>query len=580
MRALIPIATTCFGLLSATVVAQQSFAPDVIVPATTIVNKGEKPATIHTQNLIYTGEWNRGSASGPGGLFRVPNFGPSIAVTPSGYSPAEISGQYGIPQYLGGGAIAVVEAFDYPTALNDFNVFSRQYALPQETSTVATGSKNKSFEVVYATGAKPTYDPNWALEGSLDIEWTHAMAAGAKIYLVECASDSIDDIMTGVKVAGSLPGVKEVCMSFGALDFPGETSYDSTFTAKNVVYFSGAGDYPAYGFYPATSPNVVGVGGTSLNNGYETGWAYGGGGPGANEALPAFQSPIAAPFEEPTQSVRLAPDMAAVADPSTGLSVYDSAPDPWRATGWLVMGGTSAACAVVTGITNSRGYYANSSQQELTRQYGTYTDGNYASAFNDITTGTNGTYSCGVGYDLITGLGSPLDLYGPAYETQQTPSSAQPYPGSTLVSGNLASLQDVDEDFYTIESGATSGGSQVAGVKVIITPTYPYPLLGATTTSFFMLITTFEDEFLPLDVQVYNNVTKRYDTLASLDLMPGWQSSFVDPVNAAPYVNSSNQVIVVLTSTVPPVAGESNPLFFLGFDQVALYSNSGPAPGG
>src|SRR5205823_6185722 len=112
----------------------------------------------------------------------------------------------------GSGVIAIVDAYDYPTALNDFNVFSRQFGLPVETSSSATASTNQVFQVVYASGRKPRTNGGWAQEAALDIEWAHAMAPNAKIVLVEAASNSFANLFNAVDVASSIAGVKEVSM--------------------------------------------------------------------------------------------------------------------------------------------------------------------------------------------------------------------------------------------------------------------------------------------------------------------------------------------------------------------------------
>ena len=103
-----------------------------------------------------------------------------------------------------------MDAYHYPTALKDFNVFSNQFGLPTEGSTNATASTNTVFQVVYASGSKPRTNGGWAQEAALDIEWAHAMAPGAKIYLIEAASNSYASLFAAVDKARSLPGVKQV----------------------------------------------------------------------------------------------------------------------------------------------------------------------------------------------------------------------------------------------------------------------------------------------------------------------------------------------------------------------------------
>ena len=156
----------------------------------------------------------------------------------------------------GSRAIAIVDAYHYPTAASDLSVFSYQFGLNQA-----------NFQVVYASGRQPPVNADWNVEEALDIEWAHAMAPSAKIYLVEAASSSYSALLTAVSVASKLvaaAGGGEVSMSWGGSEFSSETSYDSYFKQSGVVYFAAAGDSPGV-IWPATSPNVVSAGGTSIS---------------------------------------------------------------------------------------------------------------------------------------------------------------------------------------------------------------------------------------------------------------------------------------------------------------------------
>src|SRR5581483_1141109 len=120
---------------------------------------------------------------------------PAAGTGPSGtVLPADLRGYYGMASDGGAGAIAVVVAFHYPNALNDFNTFSNYCGLPLETSTKgALNSGNQVFQMVYANGRQPRTNSGWSQEAALDIEWSHAMAPRAKIYLVEAATNSNSD---------------------------------------------------------------------------------------------------------------------------------------------------------------------------------------------------------------------------------------------------------------------------------------------------------------------------------------------------------------------------------------------------
>lgn len=216
----------------------------------------------------------------------------------------------------GSHAIAIVDAHHYPTAAADLSIFSAQFGLRQP-----------SLQVVYASGQQPPVNLNWNIEEALDIEWAHAMAPGAKIYLVEAASSSFADLLRAVAVANSLlksAGGGEVSMSWGGSEFASETNYDSYFSQAGVVYFASSGDSPGV-IWPSTSRYVVSVGGTSISRNPSTGnfqqemaWQSGGGGPSVYEPRPSYQNAVSGIV----QNSRGTPDVAADADPSTGVWVY------------------------------------------------------------------------------------------------------------------------------------------------------------------------------------------------------------------------------------------------------------------
>jgi subtilase family serine protease len=236
----------------------------------------------------------------------------------------------------------------------------------------------------------------WALEESLDVQWAHAVAPGAKILLVEAKSASGSDLLSAVNYAKSQPGVVAVSMSWGGAEFSGESVYDSTFTGP--AFFASSGDSGAGVSWPAVSVNVVGVGGTTLTISSttltETAWSGSGGGVSVYEPKPAYQGAL-------SPSTRAVPDVSYDADPATGFPVYDSV-GYQGVTGWIEVGGTSAgapqwAAIYAIGHTATNGaMYADASVPAT-----------YTAKFRDIVAGTNGN-PAGVGYDLATGLGSPL----------------------------------------------------------------------------------------------------------------------------------------------------------------------------
>jgi len=301
----------------------------------------------------------------------------------------------------GSKAIAIVDAYDDPGAASDLAYFSAQFGLPAP-----------SFQVVYAGGSRPSRNSGWELEESLDIEWAHAIAPKAKIYLVEAASNSFYDLFAAVQTAGNLvaaAGGGEVSMSWGGGEFPSEVNYDSYFTTSGVVYFASAGDGPGT-LYPSVSPNVVAAGGTTLRRNPSTGaflaeaaWVDTGGGASYYEARPSYQSVV----KSTVGSKRGVPDLSAVADPNTGVWVYDSGNG-----GWLAVGGTSASSPILAAVVNLAGHFATSTNAELTTVYNSLT---VATSFNDTTTGFCGPYmgySPAKGWDFCTGVGSPNGLVG------------------------------------------------------------------------------------------------------------------------------------------------------------------------
>jgi kumamolisin len=302
----------------------------------------------------------------------------------------------------GARAIAIVDAYHYPTAMSDLQVFSAQFGLPAPSSA--------NFQVVYASGRQPPVNSGWNLEAALDIEWAHAMAPNAKIYLVEAASNNYGDLFTAISVANSLlrsAGGGEVSMSWGGSEYSYEAYYDRYFTQPGVVYFASAGDNPGV-IWPSASPNVISVGGTSISRNPTTGafqqelpWQSTGGGPSLYEARPYYQNGISAIV----QTRRGTPDVAAVADPSTGVWIYES---PY----WYIVGGTSVAAPVWAGIVNSANSFSATSASELAIVYAN--QGN-ASDFTDVVHGSCGPnqgYLGVTGWDFCTGVGSPLGKTG------------------------------------------------------------------------------------------------------------------------------------------------------------------------
>ncbi|MGA2350877.1 MAG: S53 family peptidase [Terracidiphilus sp.] len=343
----------------------------------------------------------------------------------------------------GSETIAIVDAYDDPGAYGDLAAFSSQFGLPLSA---------EKFQVVYAGGTQPDVDSTggWEIEESLDIEYAHAMAPNAMLYLVEANSNLNGDLFSAVQVATNLvvcgqteiatdgsgtigkcpwrsKGRGEVSMSWGGDEFSNEAAYDTYFDNANVVYFASAGDSAGV-IYPSTSPYVVAVGGTTTARSQVSGdlireiaWSDGGGGLSAYESIPSYQSSRAS-VAAVAGMYRAVPDLSSDANPYTGVWIYDSFPidgvlSPYN---WYTVGGTSVSAPTIAGIINAAatysGDFANSSTAELTALYKNLdTPSSYAKNFNDITYGYCGFYSgleSETGYDLCTGLGSSKGLAG------------------------------------------------------------------------------------------------------------------------------------------------------------------------
>jgi subtilase family serine protease len=317
------------------------------------------------------------------------------SASPVGLDPATIKAIYNLSG-SGSGTIAIVDAYHYPTALNDLNTFSAQYGLP------TCGS---CFEQHLMAGKIRT-DSGWALEAALDTQWAHAIAPGAKILLVEAKSARGSDLLNAVDYARARADVVAVSMSWGGSEFSGEATYNTHFTSNHgVTFFASSGDNGAGVSWPAVSPNVVGVGGTTLSfvNGSfssETAWSGSGGGISAYENEPGFQTT----YGVSSNGKRAVPDVSYDGDPASGVSVYDSTALNGQ-TGWYQVGGTSAGTPQWAGI-RALGPVTNAKLYQDAKL------SNSASFLRDIVSGTNGT--CGAlctartGYDMVTGLGSPV----------------------------------------------------------------------------------------------------------------------------------------------------------------------------
>jgi hypothetical protein len=316
--------------------------------------------------------------------------------------------------------VALVEATDDPYAESDLGVFSSQFGLPP--CTTANGCFTKA-----TPEGQPGIDPQgyWQAEISLDIQWVHAIAPSAKILLVEAKTQNLSDIVAAIDYASAQPGVHQVSMSWGFQELSNDSTLDSHFQVSGVSFFASSGDCGWYNVdcvangahisWPAVSQYVIGIGGSNLsvdaqgNVLSEVAWSYSSGGPSAYFAEPSYQ----VGFQ--SYGVRGVPDASYNA--GAGVPIYDT-----PGGGWNSVGGTSAGTpqwAALMAIVNSKRSIPLSSGYggAVSTLYAAAEGSSYSLDYRDIIKGNNANGHgnlCGakckatVGYDLVTGLGSPL----------------------------------------------------------------------------------------------------------------------------------------------------------------------------
>jgi subtilase family serine protease len=335
------------------------------------------------------------------------------------YSVYSIRKAYGFDQVNLNGAgqtIAIVDAFDAPTIATDLKAFDSANGLQDPPNFIEFKEHaNISFQPAGNTspsnGAGPAYNSDWENEISLDVEWAHAIAPGANILLVETLDNHMDHLLEGVDFARSFPGVSVVSMSWGSGEFAGETGFDSHFTTPQghvpVTFVASTGDQGGAVQYPAVNPNVLAVGGTTLNvddnSNYssESAWSSGGGGVSTKEKEPFWQNASQA------YGFRTVPDVAYDADPGTGFAVYCKSHDGFFSTPWFDEGGTSAGApqwAALVALANQG--RANAGKAPLAHTVQDLYQFSEQQDFHDVTDGNNGHWAH-ANYDLSTGLGTP-----------------------------------------------------------------------------------------------------------------------------------------------------------------------------
>lgn len=332
--------------------------------------------------------------------------------TPSGYGPSDLRSAYNLATASAnngaGVTIGIVDAYDDPTAFNDVNLYRAQFgiaALGSCSPSTVHSSSTPCFAKSSQTGTTsyPRANGGWAQEESLDLDMASAICPKCNILLVEARSSSLTNLGTAVNEAVTL-GANTVSNSYGGGESSSETSYENSYYNHPGVAITASSGDGGYGVeFPAASRYVTAVGGTSLSKASntrgwsETTWSGAGSGCSAYVTKPSWQTDSGC-------GRRTVADVSAVADPNTGVAVYDSTAYQGL-SGWLVFGGTSVASPIVASVYALAGNYGSVN-------YGSYPY-SHTSSLYDVTSGSNGScggsYLCtaGTGYDGPTGLGTP-----------------------------------------------------------------------------------------------------------------------------------------------------------------------------
>lgn len=401
----------------------------------------------------------------------------SIVDNTAYFTPDEIKVVYNLltGNDVGSGTIAIIDAYDNPRVTQDLTIFSSTFGLPLPT-------KN-NFEI-HKMSPLTQVDAGWALEISLDVQWAHAIAPNAKILLVEARSASLGDLLSAVNYARNQPDVVAISMSWGGSEFLGQTNYNTYFTSRyGASFFASSGDTGGAISWPSSSANVISVGGTTLtqtSTGYEeTAWSGSGGGVSAYEPKPKYQTSS----DLISYTNRATPDVAYNANPNTGFWVYDSYGYEGY-SGWFIVGGTSAGAPQWAAI-QAIGKTATNNNF-----YSIYNSLAYSQDFRDITLGSNGYTT--VGYDLVTGIGSPIDtnFAAPDFSLSATPVSFKIGSQGT----SIITVNPLNGYTGTVSLTATSPSGITTTISTGSTSTTFTVTIAATRTGTYAITVTGTDQ--------------------------------------------------------------------------------------
>lgn len=319
-----------------------------------------------------------------------------------GLTPRQLKSIYGISDDKSnaeGMKIAIISAFDSPDILRDTQTFCSTFGLAMPEISV------------YRLSASPLRSTRrWLTETALDVQWASVFARGAEIYAVFARDTTVDGMLEAVNYAKGLqPDV--ISMSFGIEESGNFVSLNNVFSDSGIVFVSSSGDVGGRVSFPSSSPHVLSVGGSvpyyDLNYRRidERAWENSGGGGSDLFEMPDYQR-IFAPLEELAQSRRATPDVCFFADASVGAAVYVSSQG-----GWTTAGGTSLACACMSGICacivkKQPSVKSDGIHSYLYRLAGETAYAFPQSSFYDVIFGSSGEFSAMRGWDFCTGLGS------------------------------------------------------------------------------------------------------------------------------------------------------------------------------
>jgi subtilase family serine protease len=341
---------------------------------------------------------------------------PAASTWTNGYGAADLQNAYALTSAAASGGhgatVVIVDAFDDSTAASDLAVYRKTMGLPATTSCVRTSTSIASSKPTRPCFAKvnqkggtsyPHKNGGWAEEISLDVDMASAICPNCNILLVEASNASFQNLATAVAYASKLKGVVSISNSYGGSDSKNMAAYEQAVTTYHKAVTASTGDNGFGVEAPASYSHVVAVGGTRLvHDSSARGWvetAWGGAGSGCS----TINADVWQDNSVSGCARKATGDVSAVADPGTGVAVYDSTAFQGY-VGWLVFGGTSVSSPIIASV------YALANNVGGAAGQWTWS---HASALNDVTSGSNGTCStpqwctAGPGWDGPTGLGTP-----------------------------------------------------------------------------------------------------------------------------------------------------------------------------